>query len=82
MRHVDGRALVAHVDDAYAKLRQSVPDRVDGATLQVGDAVDPAGGEEAHHPFGNAAVGVGIVMRGISSGRAPDGAGAARTVAN
>ena len=33
VRPVDDRALVAHVDDAHAELRQTVPDRLDGAAL-------------------------------------------------
>ena len=42
MRHVDGGALVAHIDDADAAPAELVPDRLDVPALQPEDAVDPA----------------------------------------
>ena len=59
MRHVHGGTLVAHVDDAHAKLCQVVPDRLDVAPLQAEDAVDAAALQEARDQFGDAAVGGG-----------------------
>ncbi len=59
VRHVHGRALVAHIDDAHTELRQVVPDRLDVAALQAEDAIDAAGDEKARDEFGDAAVGGG-----------------------
>ncbi len=42
MGHVDGRALVSHVDDADALAAAEIPDRLDMAALQAEDAVDAA----------------------------------------
>ena len=52
VRHVHGRALVAHVDDADALPRDMVPDRLDVAALQAEDAVDAARFEKARDPGG------------------------------
>ena len=52
VRHVHGRALVAHVDDADAEPREMVPDRLDVAALQAEHAVDAARLEEARDPGG------------------------------
>ena len=62
MRHVHGGALVAHVDDADALLRDVVPDRLDVAALQAEDAVDAARLEEARDP-GGAGLRVGVQVR-------------------
>ena len=59
VRHVDGGALVAHVDDADAEPRDVVPDRLDVAALQAEHAVDAARLEEARDP-GGAGVLVGV----------------------
>ena len=50
VRHVDGGAFVAHVDDADALARHVVPDRLDVAALQAEDAVDAARLEKARDP--------------------------------
>ena len=59
MRHVNGGAFVAHVDDADALARDVVPDRLDMAALQAEDAVDAARLEEARDP-GRAGLLVGV----------------------
>jgi hypothetical protein len=52
VRHVDGGALVADIDDADAKPCGMVPDRLDVAALQTEHAVDPARFEETRDPGG------------------------------
>ena len=42
VRHMDRRGLVANVDDADAKLRGMVPDRLDVPALQAENAIDAA----------------------------------------
>lgn len=56
-RHAHCRALVPHVDDLHAELRQMVPDRLDVPTLQAKDAVNAAGNDEARNDLGDAATG-------------------------
>ena len=66
VRHVDGRDLVANVDDADAELRGMVPDRLDMAALQPEDAVDAARLQETRDPS-RAGVVVGVEV--IGAGR-------------
>ena len=51
--HVDGGALVPHVDDRDAVRGEVIPDRLDMTALQSEHALRPARGEEARHPFGH-----------------------------
>ncbi len=63
VRHMDGRAFVAHVDDADALARHMIPDRLDMAALQAEDAVDAARFEKTRDP-GRARGFVGIEVDG------------------
>ena len=63
VRHVDGRDLVANIDDANAELRRMVPDRLDVAPLQTEDAVDAARLQKARDPGGAGFV-IGIEIIG------------------
>lgn len=65
MGHVDGRALVAHVDDADPEPGAMVPDRLDMPALQAEDAVDAARLQEAGDPGGDRpGIGVEVLARG------------------
>ena len=59
VRHVHRRGLVANIDDADAKLRGMIPDRLDVAALQAENAVDSARLQETRDPSG-AGIVVGI----------------------
>jgi hypothetical protein len=50
VRHMHRRALVAHVDDADAELRDMVPDWLDMTALQAEHAIDAAPLEETRDP--------------------------------
>ena len=63
VRHVDRRGLVANVDDADAKLRGMVPDRLDVPALQAENAVDPARFQETRDPS-RAGITIGIEIFG------------------
>ena len=47
---MNGGALVAHIDDADARPRNMVPDRLDVTALQTEDAIDAAGFEKFCDP--------------------------------
>ena len=70
VRHVDGRDLVANVDDADAKLRGMVPDRLNMAALQPEDAVDAARLQETRDPS-RAGVVVGVEVIGAGGHLVP-----------
>jgi hypothetical protein len=53
VRHMDGGALVAHVDDAHAALPELVPDRLDVAALQAEHPVHAARDEEIDDELGD-----------------------------
>ncbi|GAC1540222.1 MAG: hypothetical protein NVS2B17_16290 [Candidatus Velthaea sp.] len=42
VRHIDGRALIAHIDDRDAFLRQTHPDRHDVAAAEPKNTIDAA----------------------------------------
>ena len=70
VRHVDGRTLVADVDDADAEPRDVVPDRLDVPALQAEDAVDAARLQEARDP-GRTGVLVGVEVLAAVASRPP-----------
>jgi hypothetical protein len=53
VRHVHGRAFVAHVDDAHLTPPEVIPDRLNVAALQTEHAIDAARNKELRNPFGN-----------------------------
>ena len=53
VRHVNRRALVAHVDDAHTALGQAVPDRLYVTALQAEYTVDAACDEKVHDAVGH-----------------------------
>lgn len=56
VRHVDGRAFVAHVDDANPEPRREIPDRLDVPALEAEDAIDAARHDKARDPGGATAL--------------------------
>ena len=67
VRHVHGRAFVAHVDDADPEPRHVVPDRLDMTALQAEDAIDAARLEEARDP-GGARKRIGVQVANLRGG--------------
>ena len=53
LRHVNGSAFVAHVDDAHAALAELVPDRLDVPALQAEHAIDAARDQEVDDDLGD-----------------------------
>ena len=68
MRHVHRGALVAHVDDADALLRDVVPDRLDVPALQAEYAIDAARFEKSRDP-GRAGERVRVQVLGVRAAR-------------
>ena len=53
MGHVHGGALIAHVDDAHAALRQLIPDWLDMTALETEHPIDLAGDEKLDDQLGD-----------------------------
>ena len=78
VRHVDGRALVAHVDDRDALGIDAHPHRHDVAAAQAENAIDAARLEEARDDGGDAVVREFHVESASMSARARSGGAAKR----
>jgi hypothetical protein len=59
VRHVHGRAFVAHIYNADALARHMVPDWLYMSPLQTENPVDPTGSQESRYP-GGAGLRIGV----------------------